>query len=362
MPPTYLYTQQVGAHPKLAAALADNGVTDPYFMGRSILGRMRPVHSSSPGGWAPCLPLVSEWKFGEDEAGVPFPTNIWSLRTRVLGHEDGGEADFECAVPKILSEGYTPVGRCGRLPTLVADFLGDDPFQGVGTLDGMSFTPRPVRWRTPTGEYPSDLEDDGYLWVPMNLNQRALQILPGEFATWFTEPGTSPVTIYPPSACHPGGATAGGGSVIVGYQGRTIGRHIGFRGGKLRFSFFRTSNYPCGIFMEGEYRCVIGYDDEVQNDALPATILFDESYEFDDLEDIGAEPPYFTRYQLTVDLPELLAPLGQPKVFSIVISANISGDGAFDFQECWLSPRVDVPAWFWSSTRNRIAPGGIVLP
>lgn len=368
MPP-YLLTQRVGAHPKLAAA----GSSDPYFAGRSILGRMRPIHVDVPGDWAPCLAHVSEWPFAEDAAGVPFDVaNIWALRTRSLGHADGGEADHYTAVPRILPPEYTAVGRCGRVP-LIYDHLGEDPMQGVVEFDGMTFVTRPVRWRTATGQYPTDLtDDDGYLWVPMNLNQQTIHFGQStdedtggpDFTGGFSEAGDSGtgVAFGGPDCSVP---STIGPTLTRNFAYLSAGRHVGFRGGKIRVGFFSGSSYPCGIFTVGDIRIVIGYSDSAPDGtALPGTILFDASYTFQDLIDIGPADPWLTRYQIEVSLPAMLVPSAgaAPKYWSVWMGGCFAGVGGVILRECHLSPRTDVPPWFWSSTRNRVAPGGIIVP
>lgn len=372
MPP-YLLTQRVGAHPKLAAS----GAADPYFAGRSILGRMRPIHSVYAGESEPCLAHVGEWKFSEDEAGVPFDVdNIWTLRTRVLGHDDGGEADFDVAVPKILPEGYTPVGRCGRVP-LVYDHLGDDPMQGVVEFDGYEYATRPVRWRTPTGQYPPDLEDNGYLWVPMNLNQQVLtrELNGGLFQSWGTDGsvllstpgGTNPVTGLPYSPLST--------TFNLGWFCCPLGQHVGFRGGKVRFSYRgggygATFQYP----WRGYLRVKIGYSyTPLSFDEHPSDVPFDEAVTKTEADYDGTIGAQLNWTPEEWDLPALPAPNTgvRPYWYLMYTQANqgvstatihddgLDGDWPSHFR---MSPRTDIPPWFWSSTRNRISPGGIILP
>ena len=383
----YRSTQRVGVHPTLSAA----GSPNPYFMGRGLLGRLRPVRvdAINAASWLPCLAHVVEWPFAEDDAGVAFDTaNIWGLQTRVDAQPAvdtdpaGGDLIRLTAVPKILPAGYTAVGRCGRV-NMFSDLLGADPFRGVVDYDqygGDPYPIRPVRWRTPTGQYPTDLDDDGYLWVPMNLNQRVVE---NQFAFvgmtgWKAETGTGELSVSGNDPIF--GMPYSGSNNFRGTTAILMGSpHIGFRGGALDLSYATTgwsSAFPVDFKLRARIR--LGYSDAPKTAPDESdTIGFEREYTEADLTyqgwlyhaPLGSSAHIYT---IRIEFGPILPPLGTRKHFmalyreQAVVGGTLIIGGSFhglnvDSTLKW-SPRTDVPAWFWSSTRNRIAPGGIVVP
>jgi hypothetical protein len=350
---------------------AQNG-TNPFtsdrFWGVGMPGRLAPVQTTSEGiqsypNVVPILTQVVEWPFDEDDAGVPFDAgDIWGVRTRCLLESGGGEIDWWTAVPRVLPEGYTPVGRHGRIVPFIDDHLGDNPFVGrVRNPYGYGDEIWPVRWRTPTGQYPSDLTDDGYLWVPMNLNQQTVDASYINGPT-FTESSSSGLASgigpigFPPICVIP--YTAGPNPYLDwGYN--SVGEHVGFRGGKLVLFALHTGF--CAPAYAGFLRVVIGWDDATPaTDALPPNIEYDESFSVGDLS-LTSAVAYNWRWDLEVMLPALLSPLGTRKHWIVFVGSCQAGDALVDVSGIFLSPRTDIPLWYWSSTRNRIAPGGVVL-
>jgi len=127
---------------------------------------------------------------------------------------------------------------------------------------------------------------------------------------------------------------------------------------------FSYSTQTCPLYSAGDVRVVIGWDDAPPvTNALPPNILFDESYAFSALSDIGSGAGYNWRFELDVSLPPMLIDVseGTPKYWIMFIGTCIA-DQIVNLGAFTLSPRTDIPAWFWSSTRNRVAPGGIVVP
>lgn len=355
----YRHNWREGYHPFLA--VPGGSAIRPWGMDVPALG---PVQGG--GSWAPCQTQVIEWPWAADELGVPFDQdNLWGVRTRCWSTDvdtSAGDRDWWVAVPKVLGEEYTPRGRSHVQP-MIFDHLGDNPLLGVVEYDGFSYNTRPVRWRTPTGQYPSDLGDDGYLWLPMNLNQNVYadynDLVGGPFLTFgFSEadnsgtasgmggPGCSiPITVGP--------------SLTRTWGYVQIGRHVGFRGGGLRIVNY--ANDPCGPVVAGNLRIVIGWDDSTPSTtALPPNIIYDDSFAFSDLSAVGGEP---WPWELLVDLPAILVDSseGEAKQWVVWAGTCMAGSGPNVLQRVYLSPRTDIPLWYWASQRNRVATGGIIV-
>lgn len=354
----YRHPQTAGVNPIAAAA----GVGDPYVWAMGVPGALTPTRTDIPAGWVPCLTRVMECPWTEDEAGVEIDTGaVWAVQTRWTHDGDGGEEYRYTMVPRVLPMGYTPRGRNHVVPHIY-DHLGENPMLGVVEWDGMNYVDRPVRWRTPTGQYPPDLNGDGYLWVPMNLNQQIISLPAG--VTWsfaFSEADNSGVAS---GFTGPGCSTpvTAGPNLTRGWNYYNIGRHVGFRGGKMKFYLY--DNATCSPFNSGSFKIVIGHSSVVpETDELPPDIEFSGEYQFSDLVNIGSGGGYNWRFELEVDLPEMApSPTATPPYWIAFAGSCQAGSGSFLLEYIKLSPRHDVPLWYWSSTRNRVAPGGVILP
>lgn len=338
----YRHNWRDGYHPLFASP--GGSAIRPWGMDVPALG---PVHGGAE--WAPCQTQVIEWPWAADDAGVPFDqSNLWGVRTRCWGIDEvnnPGDRDWWVAVPKTLPVGYTPRGRSHVQP-MIYDHLGDDPMRGVVEIDGFGYSTRPIRWRTPTGQYPSDLGDEGYLWVPMNLNQ---EVHAKNFNTgWGTESPATPLPGFP----------------ATNFRNRQIadvGMHIGFRGGKVRFEWRKSTPTISGA---SEYKLRSGYSDSAPSFGdHPTSIIDTKTISIAaDATALGWNGTHYV-WLWEYDLPALLAPIGARKYFFTTLSSVAAGDqpGFWDFSIKY-SPRTDVPLWYWASQRNRVAPGGIIQP
>lgn len=353
----YRHNWRDGYHPFLAVP-GGSGIR-PWGMDVPALG---PVQGG--GSWAPCQTQVIDWPWSTDEAGVSFDqSNLYGVRTRCWSTDDignPGDRDWWVAVPKSPSVAYTRRGRSHVQP-MIYDHLGDYPFQGVVVIDGFGYSIRPVRWRTPTGQYPTNLAGDGYLWTPMNLNRLTIGIDPLDLAGGFTEADDSGIA----SGFDGPGCTipvSSGPNLTRSWDYFQVARHVGFRGGKMLL--YSYTNQTCAPFSSGTARIVIGWDDALPSTtALPPNIAFDQSYAFSDLIDIGSGGGYNWRFELTVNLPSMLIPTseGEPKYWIFWIGSCMTGSNIVNLGATNLSPRTDVPLWYWASQRNRIAPGGVLV-
>lgn len=352
----YRHNSRAGVNPFAAAA----NVSPATIWTLGVPGALGPSQASSE-GYTAILTEVAESPWTEDDAGVAIDVdNVWAVRTRAWMAGGGGEVDWWTMVPRVLPVGYTARGRSHVVPHIY-DHLGDYPFLGVVEDDGFGgYTDRPVRWRTATGQYPSDLNGDGYLWTPMNLNQEVIDIPIQSGSFGFSEAGNSGIAsgFTGPGCSIP---VTAGPTLTRNWNYVSVGRHVGFRGGK--FVLYLYDNATCLPFNSGTTRVVIGHSTtSPATNALPPDIVFDEEYEFSDLTNIGSGGGYNWRFELEVSLPAMPAPLGETRYWIVFAGACQAGSGNFLIKDMALSPRHDVPLWYWSSTRNRVAPGGIVIP
>lgn len=329
------------------------------FHGLGVLGAMNPCRASTGEeynyeteqfeeveGYATCLTEVVDWPFSEDDAGIAFDqSNLWGVRTRVWRlpiADGGGDKDWWTAVPKTLPAAYTAVARCGLMqpPDLIYDWLGDDPMIGFS-------------WnhRTPTGLLLDTATPEGNarsLWTPMNLNQQVIESTISYPVSYSFIDDEDPMTFDAPIAL-------------------IASSHVGFRGAKVTITVFNpgpTSDpYPQTVERTIRLFCA-----PITSDSW--TILSDPPA---DMTDLGS-----------FDVSETFAGLASPNVTSEITLGDLkpSADGIpqnfflyadpipltegedlhnidMAFQ---LSPRTDVPLPYFASQRNRVAPGGIILP
>jgi hypothetical protein len=336
-----------------------------------VPGALRPIQATGEGvaSSSAILTQVVESPWTEDDAGVSIDVdNVWAVRTRCLLEYGGGEIDWWTFVPRVLPDGYTARGRNHVVPHIY-DHLGEDPFRGVVEFDGMTYVTRPVRWRTPTGQYPADLMDNGYLWVPMNLNKQvtdyAFYAFSPDGVGWQTilvapigVSGISPTTGLPYSTSSPSQST-------IAFL---LNSHIGFRAVTARMVFHATgfSNiYPPDFKIIGNVR--VGYSASAKSPPdEPDTITGSHDFTEADLVSQGYDAGAVKWvYTLDIDLGPSLAPLGERQDFMVLYTQQFVGvPGApllNPVSHLYWSPRHDVPLWFWASTRNRVAPGGVIL-
>lgn len=316
--------------------------TGREFRGLGVLPPMNParaniisVPSEDPpydledaDGYVPCLTEVVDWPFSEDDAGVAFDQeNLYGVRTRVWRRpmaDGGGDKEWWTAVPKTLPGGYTACGRCHIGYAQVFDYLGDDPSIGI------SWNHRTANGALFDGTTPEDIYRAR--WSPMNLNQRVL-------TSSISSVSWSAVG-YPPF-----------GPLDFWYVAALASEHIGFRGGKLVI----TSTNPSGMLAPNNIE-IIGasvldtYDDAVVLDSHSV-----------DIGPYTSGPPI----QQDITLSEILPSSdGIPWNFWVRYDrgAGQSPTGAGQNHDFQLSPRTDVPLPWFASQKNRVAPGGIILP
>jgi len=298
------------------------------------------------------LTQVIDWPFTEDDAGVAFDqANLYGVRTRcwrIPAADGGGDRDSWTAVPKTLPAEYTPVGRCGIQP-IFADYLG------ANTLTN------PVTWnhRTPTSPFLLDVGTAEGLarsqWVPMNYNQ---QVLGADIGDAFT----GQWTVYSNPPHNP--------ADYVWIAAQIASSHVGFRGGVLTFTIGAT--YAGTVPAAGSFTAEI-----VAVSILDTWDPFDEAgtggvVEILDTKTVSwsfatfADPPVI----LTLNLGDLRpSNVGVPFNFYVRYAWDNSFTNGFVPAPIYgsshvfqLSPRTDVPLWYFASTRNKVAPGGIIQP
>lgn len=299
-------------------------VEDGGSGGFSTFGILFPTRGTQDG--APIKTQVVDWPFEEDENGIPFDqANLWGVRTRCFnmydpdfyGPFDGayvGDQQWLTAVPKQLPPGYTYKGRCGHIYPLTGDFLGESPFFGV--VDG-SMIRRPVYWRDANGIAPSA---DGYFWTPMNHNDR------GEFVTTF-------VGVY---------SSTVGLALVAGPT-----NHIGMRGIKGTMYGLAGNTYQIIVTVEEPGDPSPTMADPPPNQVWAGSVHVGGNADFD-IDEMG----------------DLFGDLGELKDYYFWIretrpggASSLTGGG-----NIYWGPRTDVPLWYTATTRNRVSPGGIILP
>jgi len=295
---------------------------------------------------------VIDWPFAEDDAEVAFDqANLYGVRTRcwrLAGVDGGGDRDSWTAVPKTLPIEYTAVGRCG-IQAIYADYLGANPLTS------------PVSWnhRTPTSPYLLDTGTAEGLarsqWTPMNYNQEVLDVSIGDVFT-----GQWAYYSNPPNNA----------ADITWIVASIATSHVGFRGGKLVFTL--PSNYAGVVPISGSFTLeviaisVLDTWDPFDEAATSAVVEVLDSHNISWSFTSFADPPTVINITLGDLRP---ADVGIPYNFYIryaydptfaigAVPAPVYGSS----HVMQLSPRTDVPLWYFASTRNKVAPGGIIQP
>jgi len=340
----------------------NNDANPPGFWGLSGIGGMTCAQGGNnefgdpdSENYETVLTQVIDWPFAEDDAGVAFDqANLYGVRTRcwrLAGVDGGGDRDSWTAVPKTLPAEYTAVGRCGIQP-VYGDYLGASPLT------------YPVAWnhRTPTSGYLLDVGTaEGSArsyWTPRSYNQEVITM---QTVSGFTS-GTGSVTDAYRRIVPPG--TYPADYYIVD----TLDLNSpGFRGGSLELIPINP-NYPAAY--TGSTTLVFAYMDlnEVQDDPWiedhpPATLVtvgtitITESWA---LNDPATAPTQ------TISLPAFdFGQNGKAKAFYIYHGPYNEAGGyslLTSVPTFSLSPRTDIPLWYFASTRNKVAPGGIIQP
>ncbi len=310
------------------------GQLDPDgFYGLGTIGAMGPAQASTTpdgfggelAGYATIWPQVVDCPFSVDLAGIPYDTaNTYGLRTRCIRKpvaDGGGDDDWWYLVPKTLAAAYTAVGRCG----LFVDF----PMFYDHLQNGF--------WnhRTPGGVLLDTSTPTGYgksLWVPQAFNQTFVGTS-YDTGSWNFATGTG----YGPSGW---------------FYGTLATNCVGFRGGLLTV----TCSYA--FAQSGTlYIMAAPYDepwDPTDDGTSAPTTIATQAVSF---AAYTGGPPLVNNY--TLPAMHALAD-GMPCNFYAVIKFDAPAPffvAQYDFS---LGYRTDIPAWFFSSTRNKCAPGGII--
>ncbi len=331
------------------------GSTAPGFWGHAIVGGMRAAQantgwdyelSEETEGFATIWPQVIDWPFAQDDEGVAFDqANLYGLRTRCVRQplaDGGGDNDeWWVAVPKSLPSGYTAVGRCGILVPLYADHLGDP-------MGGISWNHRTAGgFLLDTGTTEGGLRAQ---WGPRNRGQQVVPALIGDIYTTQWEYYVT---------------ESGGGGTIEYLAALLASDHVGFRGGKLTFTI-------------GHY----GPDYPLTGSATFEIVAVRSDKFWDPYDSDGSDQPeVLTSGTVSWDIPlpgdpvvvqELtlgsMIPSGKGIPYNFFVRYEYHEDtvpvapvyvSSHNFR---LSPRTDIPPWFFASTRNKCVPGGIVMP
>jgi hypothetical protein len=327
----------------VGSTLGDEAIS--VFYGIGTLGAMNPARANTIGegeaaieGYTDCLTEVVPWPYDEDEEGIAFDKdNLYGVRTRVWRQtlaDGGGDKEWYTAVPRTLPDGYTPVGRCGIGYAYPGDVIGSTPMEGFS-------------WnhRAPNGVLLDTTTDEGLarsIWAPMNLNDKALGVSLDNY-----------LFSYVP--------WMGGANAWEAYRISALSTsHIGFRGAKLTLTPANNGpSLPCAeTFFIG---CQDITDDPWTENGPPATITQLATFAVNHTYASVSDP------LITVDitLGELVPPAdGIPQIFYIW-QEPIGSPTGYVTQvviDGFLGPRTDVPLPWFSSTRNRVAPGGIIQP
>ncbi len=322
----------------------------PGFYGLGVIGAMDPCQANTgldydippyPGegpGSATIWTEVIDWPFSEDEDGCAFDqANLYGVRTRCIRlpiADGGGDDDYWTAVPKELPAEYTDVGRCG-IVELFADHLGD-PMAGIS-------------WnhRTATGNLLDTSTAEGQArseWGPRNLNQ---QVIEGDmvFGTLYDDDGNAFAPL-----------------------GGICNNHVGFRRIKIVATVLNPgafgTGYPHTVTRTLNVYCVpvtadpwVYYNDPPpENEALgsftvshtftsgtPSSV----DYEFELADMVPSSPGIVQNFAMWADGTGVTSGIE----WLIFIQLHFI-----------LSPRTDVPLWYFASRANKCAPGGIVEP
>jgi len=288
-------------------------------------------------GLAPCLTEVVDWPFSEDENGIAFDQeNLYGVRTRVwrLPIDDGG-GDYDewyTAVPKTLPEGYEIQGRMHTVVPHIADHLGDS----IGPVIGSS-----IIVRGPSTNDLFYLDDAKKNWTPMNRDQLGYN----SFISPFT-------------------ATIDG---VTGYSFLAF-NHIGFRaGGKLTTFILGHGGDPSYIF---DNTGVMKFYSRDYGSTGSVTYLGEVAVELTqgstsrfvetnipfalNSQTLGKTSDFFIRGIVTIRETGPGGAPSDPPTYGVVEGTWSSG--SFN-----LGPRTDVPLWYFSATKNKCAPGGLVI-
>ena len=340
--------QKLAPNPWVRALGYLNDETLSTFYGLGIIGAMNPARANTSGegeaeqeGYTECLTEVVPWPYDEDSAGIAFDKdNLYGVRTRVWRQtiaDGGGDKEWYVPVPKMLPDGYTEVGRCGIGYSVVFDYIGDS--LGVG------FT-----WNHRTaGGVLLDANDpeEGYRmrWSPQGLNQNFYEVGLIDAEIIAVDPIPNPYDYYK--------------------WWLLASDSVGFRSGKVEATLVNP-NYPNTY--SGSETFTIAYSD------MPDWA--EEPWEVGDVpahaHTVGSLTlsASFAMWEATKDVEVDLGALdfghnGITKMIYLYSGPYSSGtsydlvSGAIVFK---LGYRCDIPLPWFSSTGNRVAPGGIIQP
>lgn len=349
-----------------------SGGSDAYgplgsgFYGLGIIGAMNPAQALTsldyyippyPGevtGYATIWAEVIDWPFTEDDEGVSFDSGLRGIRTvcarQPIADGGGDSEDQWIAVPATIPGGYTSCGRCGILAPLYENHLS-----GISVSTAANWnhrTPTGYRWDTSTPDGAARSA-----WGPMNIGQQTLN-----GGVSFIGAGAVP-EVYDP-------VNDGYDNYPYAYMASS---HVGFRGGRIELTYINAGPaWPVTVRRE--------FTIQAWQITDPAwTIIEHPPASKETLFSISASHTFAAPgadYTETFTLPELThSAIGIPCDFVLVARSYIQegfGPGSsppgqdaflghFVFAQ-WLSPRTDVPPWFFISTGSKCAQGGYVAP
>lgn len=291
-------------------------------------------------GWTVCRTEVVPWPFSADEEGIAFDqANLYGVRTRVWRvplADGGGDKEWWTAVPKTLPAEYTPCGRCHIGYARVADYIGSDPMSGF-------------EWshRKANGFIPDTSTDEGAArarWSPMNLNQQVVSGGSISESSLFYVP-------MPPDF-----------HVYESYRTAALSSdHIGFRGGRATVTLRNDYvSYPITVSVDLKIASLPVTSSGWSSGGPPGDLVDYQTITISATFSGFADPDHTEDFDLDELMPDpgirhnfivYLDPLGSPAAFQPPFNASFV-----------LSPRTDVPLPWFASQRNRVAPGGIIVP
>ena len=350
----YLLSKKEGPNPSVAITGGGEriygGACLPQMMparASTNLDYYVPPYPAEVAGRVTCLTEVVPWPYAADTEGIAFDqANLWGVRTVCWRRPDAdgaGDKEWWTAVPRTLPAGYTSVGRCG-ITTLISNHLS-----GISSDGSVSYS----QWnhRTPTGllwDMSIPLQQYKSRWSPMNLNQQVLTRETGDGYSgnwvWYYNDDVT--------------------SVVAWIAAAVDTSHIGFRGGKLTFTI--GAHYAGTVPISGSatYEIIAvrvdEYWDRVDADGTEGVVEILTSGSLSWSFTTFADPAVVITHTLPALLP---ADTGILYNFYIRYAGPIGGPSIPIFGTSHvfkLSPRTDVPLWYFSSMGNDVAPGGYI--
>jgi hypothetical protein len=301
------------------------------FWGLGRFGRMRPVRATpieDPESedefpplvdwFAPVLTEVFDWPYSSDENGFSFDqSNLYGIRTRCWrGAAYDGDVSYGLvAVPKSLPGGYTSVGRCGRTVLLIDDYIGDQRGSPVSVRFPTKILPNNDASHVASREYEARSN-----WRPMAFDDKGFS------------------------------------SALSGASTIFANGHVGFRAGSIDF-------YKGDGVNSGSETWNFGYKIIDQPYGTPPNYIGDSPW-----VSVGSVTVSYTSSDYNAveskTMPAILPPAGKVAdlgCWNTHPDDPYPNDRHTSLKSFKAAPRTDVPLWYFASTKNKCAPGGIIV-